>query len=56
MKPVKLLGLCLWDVFSDNHDVIAADGRVVHLGSFRGSAVTIDRSGLPAGVEIIERI
>ena len=37
----ELLGLCLWDVFSDNHDVIAADGRIVHLGSFRGSAGTI---------------
>lgn len=34
----ELVGLCLWDVFSDNHDVIAADGRVVDLGSFRGSA------------------
>ncbi len=32
-----LLGQCLWDVFSDNHDVIAADGRIVSLGSFRGS-------------------
>lgn len=37
-EPAELLGLCLWDVFSDNHDVIAADDRVVHLGSFRGSA------------------
>jgi len=37
-EPAELLGLCLWDVFSDNHDVIAADGRIVHLGSFRGSA------------------
>lgn len=25
-------------MFSNNHDVIAADGRIVHLGSFRGSA------------------
>lgn len=37
-EPAGLLGLCLWDVFSDNHEVIAADGRIVHLGSFRGSA------------------
>lgn len=37
-EPAELLGLCLWDVFSDNHKVIAADDRVVHLGSFRGSA------------------
>lgn len=36
-EPAELIGLCLWDVFSDNHDVVAADGRLVHLGSFRGS-------------------
>lgn len=40
-EPAELLGLCLWDVFSDNHKVIAADGRVVDLGSFRGSAGVI---------------
>lgn len=40
-EPAELFGLCLWDVFSDNHDVIATDGRVVHLGSFRGSAGVI---------------
>lgn len=34
----NLVGLCLWDVFSDNHEVIAADGRVVDIGSFRGAA------------------
>lgn len=32
-----LVGRCLWDVFSDNHDVIAPDGREVCLGTFRGS-------------------
>jgi len=37
----ELLGNCLWDVFSDNHDVIASDDRVVSLGSFRGSGGTI---------------
>lgn len=37
-EPAELLGLCLWDVFSDNHSVIAADGREVSLGSFRGTA------------------
>ena len=40
-KPAKLLGLCLWDIFSNNHEVIAADGRIVDLGSFRGSAGVI---------------
>jgi hypothetical protein len=31
----ELVGRCLWDVFSDPHEVIATDGRVPHLGSFR---------------------
>jgi hypothetical protein len=31
-----LVGQCLWDIFSDGHEVIAvADGRVLDLGSFR---------------------
>ena len=33
----ELLGRCLWDVFSDNHEVIAPDGRKFDLGSMRGS-------------------
>jgi hypothetical protein len=33
----ELVGKCLWDVFSDNHDVIARDRRVFDLGSFRGA-------------------
>jgi hypothetical protein len=33
----ELVGQCVWDVFSDNHDVIAPDGRVVDIGSFRGA-------------------
>ena len=37
-----LVGLCLWDVFSDNHDVIAADGRVADIGSFRGAGAFLD--------------
>ena len=35
--PRTTRGRCLWDVFSDNHEVIAPDGRVVDLGSFRAS-------------------
>lgn len=31
----ELVGLCLWDVFSDNHEVVAADGRRLDLGSMR---------------------
>lgn len=34
----ELVGMCLWDIFSDNHEVIGPDGRVVDLGSFRASA------------------
>ena len=35
------VGLCLWDVFSDNHEVRGPDGRLADLGSFRGSGGTI---------------
>jgi len=31
----ELVGRCLWDIFSDQHDVTAADGRLIDLGSFR---------------------
>jgi len=41
-EMTDLIGLCLWDVFSDGHDVIVADGRVAHLGSFRGSGAFLD--------------
>src|SRR5882724_6418800 len=33
----ELVGLCLWDVFSDGHEVFSADRRLLDLGSFRGS-------------------
>jgi hypothetical protein len=33
----ELVGRCVWDVCSDNHDVIAPDGRTVDIGSFRGA-------------------
>jgi hypothetical protein len=33
----ELVGQCLWDVFSDGHEVVARDGRVLDLGSFRAS-------------------
>ena len=33
----ELVGMCVWDVFSDGHEVVHADGRVVDLGSFRTS-------------------
>lgn len=37
-EVTELVALCLWDVFSNNHDVIAPDGRVADIGSFRGAA------------------
>ncbi len=33
----ELVGQCLWDIFSDNHDVVGPDGRIVDIGSFRGA-------------------
>jgi hypothetical protein len=33
----ELLGKCVWDVFSDNHEVITSNGRSFDLGSFRAS-------------------
>jgi hypothetical protein len=41
-EVTELVGLCLWDTFSDNHDVIAADGCVAHIGSFRGAGAFLD--------------
>lgn len=35
---LELIGLCVWDLFSDNHEVIATNGKTVDLGSSRGSA------------------
>lgn len=48
----ELVGLCLWDVFSDNHDVTAADGRQLDLGSMRAGggflAEVVNAQGGPA--------
>ena len=33
----ELVGQCLWDIFSDSHEVVGLDGCVLDLGSFRGS-------------------
>lgn len=41
-EVTELIGLCLWDIFSDNHEVIAADGRRADLGSFRSAGGFID--------------
>ncbi len=34
----RLVGLCLWDVLSDSHDLILPDGVLKHMGSFRMTA------------------
>jgi hypothetical protein len=41
-EVTELVGLCLWDVFSDNHEVIAGDGRLADIGSFREAGAFID--------------
>jgi hypothetical protein len=33
-----LVGLCLWEVFSSNNEVVDSSGRLVDIGSFRGAA------------------
>jgi hypothetical protein len=33
----ELVGQCLWDVFSDGHEVFDSDGRLLDLGSYRTS-------------------
>ncbi|MCC5806149.1 MAG: hypothetical protein JJU00_07450 [Opitutales bacterium] len=37
-----IVGAVAWEVFSDNHSVIAEDGREVSLGSFRGTGAFLD--------------
>lgn len=41
-EVTELVGQCLWDVFSDNHEVITADGRIMDIGSFRGASAFLD--------------
>jgi hypothetical protein len=36
-----IVGRVLWGIFSDNHSVIADDGREIDLGSFRGASSTL---------------
>jgi hypothetical protein len=47
----ELVGLCLWDIFSANHNVFAEDGRVADLGSMRAGggflAGVVNRQGGP---------
>lgn len=34
---LDLVGMCCWDIFSNNHEVFDATGRPVDIGSFRGA-------------------
>ena len=36
-----LIGLAIWDIFSNNHEVISLQREVYDIGSFRGSGSTI---------------
>src|SRR5271166_2578259 len=36
----ELVGQCLWDLFSDGHQVTATDGRVLDLGSSRARSLS----------------
>ncbi|MGH7565181.1 MAG: hypothetical protein ACREK5_12280 [Gemmatimonadota bacterium] len=40
-EVVELVGMALWDIFSDNHSVVDGEGTVYDLGSFRGSGALI---------------
>ena len=48
-EVTELVGMCVWDIFSDNHEVITADGRLADLGSFRGSSAFLDEYLNPDG-------
>jgi hypothetical protein len=39
----ELMGLCLWDVFSDGHVVVAGDGRAADFGPFCESSNFLDQ-------------
>jgi hypothetical protein len=54
----ELVGQCLWDVFSENHEVVGPDGRLLDLGSFRASggflAEVLNRQPGAAGYDYID--
>ncbi|HYE86511.1 MAG TPA: hypothetical protein VEA16_09165 [Vicinamibacterales bacterium] len=50
-EVTELVAKCLWDVFSDNHDVVAEDGRLVDIGTFRGAAEFLDAHAHPNRTE-----
>lgn len=39
--PEYLIGLAVWDIFSNNHEVISSKHKIHHIGSWRGSGDTI---------------
>jgi len=58
-EVTELMGKCLWDVFSDNHEVVAADGRRADLGSFRSAGSFLHEyltgeAGMPSIEEMLK--
>lgn len=41
-EVTELVACCLWDLFSDNHEVVAADGRLADIGSFRAASAFLE--------------
>lgn len=41
-EVTELVACCLWDVFSDNHKVVAEDCRLADLGSFRAASAFLE--------------
>ena len=41
-EATELVGLCLWDIFSQNNKVTTKDDRWAYIGSFRGAASFLD--------------
>lgn len=40
-STIFLIGLAVWDIFSNNNDVINKEGKCMDIGSWRGSGTTI---------------
>jgi len=51
----ELVGLCLWETFSDNHEVIVQDGRLADIGSFRGAGAFLEEHLTRGQDDVCER-
>jgi hypothetical protein len=41
-EVTELVGMCLWDVFANNHKAITSDGRLVDGECFRGAGAFLN--------------